>query len=440
MSWFDDFKEGFKDRYGEGKEDYRLARYEHNAARGRDAEGSRWEHTLATNPTFVTIDDLKRKALGQQPTPYENKRREMGMGLSEDRTKAIGQVAGTIANDFTQDTTRSLWWLLNAPQAVGNVLNETLLAHANPELFRHEVYKDSQDKEIRKHLYRQDGELRFSKTERDGPDYLKLKAKREAEHEKAVRAGLISEKGQIKKGVQTQYNNRAGGPVYTKRKFNPGDVAALGIPTGIAINAGIGLLSPLGGMGGYSAVLPSEDDLTKTNNVIGEVAAKYILGRTGNLLPYEEFSKYRPDVDVGEYNRYKAFKYDKDLDYDISDGDLNLLPAGVLKYTSEGIHGPEVQFLGRSLPLTTALIPYAGALVGGVAGAWQPTKRDKKGNRRLAPIDGKINKRPITRSIRGGFAGLAAGAGVGLIAEEIRRRASSNANQMAGGSAEQYLG
>ena len=63
--------------------------------------------------------------MGREPDAYR-KRAEMGMGLSEDRTKATSQVVGTIANDFTQDTTRSLWWLLNAPQAVGNVLNENV--------------------------------------------------------------------------------------------------------------------------------------------------------------------------------------------------------------------------------------------------------------------------------------------------------------------------
>ena len=137
MSWLDEFKEGFKDRYGEGREDYRLARYAHNASLGRDAEGSRLQHTLATNPTFVTIKDLSRRALKRQPDRYEQKREEMGMGLAKGGAKATGQVFGTIANDLTQDSTRSLWWLLNAPQAVGNVLNETALAYANPELFRH---------------------------------------------------------------------------------------------------------------------------------------------------------------------------------------------------------------------------------------------------------------------------------------------------------------
>ena len=39
---------------------------------------------------------------------------------------------------------------------------------------------------------------------------------------------------------------------YRKRQYNPGDVASLLIPTGMAINAGIGLLNPLGGSGGYT--------------------------------------------------------------------------------------------------------------------------------------------------------------------------------------------
>ena len=36
------------------------------------------------------------------------------------------------------------------------------------------------------------------------------------------------------------------------------------------------------------------------------------------------------------------------------DGDLTLL-GGAVKTTDEGIHGPELQFLGRSLPVTTLL-------------------------------------------------------------------------------------
>jgi hypothetical protein len=91
----------------------------------------------------------------------------------------------------------------------------------------------------------------------------------------------------------------------------PGAIQAMSIPAGIAINTGLGLMTPFGGAEGYKAALPSEEDPSKTSNVIGEVAAKYLLGRTGNLLPYPEFVKVRPDVSGDEYGRYKAFKFDK---------------------------------------------------------------------------------------------------------------------------------
>ena len=65
-------------------------------------------------------------------------------------------------------------------------------------------------------------------------------------------------------------------------------------------------MTPFGGPEGYKANNPSPEDPTKTNNVIAEVAQKYILGKTGGLLPYSEFSKVRPDVSRAEYNMYQA--------------------------------------------------------------------------------------------------------------------------------------
>ena len=65
------------------------------------------------------------------------------------------------------------------------------------------------------------------------------------------------------------------------------------------------------------------------------------------------------------------------------------------------------------------MIPYAGALIGGVAGV--------------------RTKKPIARGLQGGLAGLAVGGVTGMIAEELRRRASSNNVQLEGGNAEQYL-
>ena len=433
MSWFDEFQEGFRDRYGEGREDYRLAYYQGRGRQGKDAEGSRIGSTLGTNPSITTARDLIAETklpnwMGSNKH-HRDARIAAGMDLAPPGPRRTGQIFGTVANDLTQDHSRSLWWLLNAPQATGNVLAELAIKHANPDLFSHEVPRFNEFAYINEEGNKVRGGI--PKVQFSSPGILRTEGLQDKERKKnqkayelALKNDFIDEFGNKRKGVGISKSG-----TYSRRMYNPGDVASLMIPTGVAINAGIGLLNPVGGSGGYEAVLPSEADATKTSNVIGEIAAKYILGRTGNLLPYEEFSKYRPDVDRGEYNRYKAFKYDKDMDYDISDGNVNLLPSGVLKATTDGIHGPEVQFLGRSLPVTTTLVPYLGALAGGVLGVRNESP-DK---------DGVKRRRPIKRGLFGGMAGLGIGTATGLIAEELRRRASSNNVQLEGGNAEPYL-
>ena len=399
-NFLDRLKKGFKDRYSEGSEDYRQAYYAARELQGKDAEDVRIKSTFATNPTVVTARDLIADAFPNAPDwmksdkIYRQSREERGMGLSSDLATKLGQIGGTIGNDLTQDTSRRVWWLLNAPQATGSVINEYALGTANPDLYKHDATKigvpvmeiDDKGRSVPKVYENQS----YTETNR-------------MKYEQALAQNLISKEGTKRKGVG-QKNG-----VFTKRRFNPGDVAALGIPSGIAINAGIGLLNPFGGSGGYSAVIPSDEDPSKTENVIGEVAAKYILGKTGNLLPYDEFSQARPDVSRGEYNAYKAFKYDKEGDFNIFDDGKVTLPTGVIKATTDGIHGPEVQFLGRSLPLTTTLIPYLGAVAGGVAGV--------------------RTKRPIKGGIIGGMAGLGIGTAAGLVTEELRRRANAASNE-----------
>lgn len=383
-------KQGFKDRYGEGREDYRQAYYAARELQGLDPEDARIKTTLATNPTFVTARDL----IGNSEPIYRQQREERGMKLSDDLATKLGQIGGTIGNDLTQDSSRGLWWLLNAPQATGNVINEYALSKAQPSLFAHDTTN------IRMPVMETNIRGGRSPKVYENSEYT---AENKANYERARAEDLISAEGVKRKGVGQKDG------MLTKRRYDPGDVAALAIPSGIAINAGIGLLNPFGGSGGYSAVIPSDEDPSKTENVIGEVAAKYILGKTGNLLPYDEFSQIRPDVSRGEYNAYKAFKYDKEGDYNIFDDGKVTLPTGVVKATTDGIHGPEVQFLGRSLPLTTTLIPYLGAVAGGVAGV--------------------RTKRPIKGGIIGGMAGLGIGTTAGLVTEELRRRANAASNE-----------
>ena len=83
--------------------------------------------------------------------------------------------------------------------------------------------------------------------------------------------------------------------------------------------------------------------------------------------------------------------------------------GGGLKATNEGIHGPELQFLGRSLPVTTGIIPFAASVAGGAAGV--------------------ATKRPIKHGFLGGLAGLAAGQIGGNLIEGERRRRNKEENE-----------
>ena len=385
MSALDDFLSGFRDRYGEGRSDYTQNYYAARELKGEDPEGPRINSTLATNPTIYTAQDLMNIS---DPT-QRRMREDRGMGLSKNGVTRAGQVLGTLANDITQDHTRSLWWLLNAAQATGNIINESALAAANPDLYKRPEVLNKAGNTIQMPAMEDGQPVQYRDQERTFTNQQR--------YMDAMDAGLINKEGVLQKGVNI---NKSGN--LQRRKFNPGDVAALGIAPGIAINAGLGLMTPFGGYEGYEAVIPSEEDPSKTANVIAEIGAKYILGRTGNLLDYDEFKEVRPDVSKGEYNAYKAFKYDKNIDLNpFDDGQINL-PAGVLKATKDGIHGAEVQFLGRSLPVNTALIPFATSVIGGAMGV--------------------RGKRPIQGGLIGGGAGLVTGTVVGNLLEAERRR------------------
>ena len=348
----------------------------------KDPSGARISTTTGTNPMSFRFREL----LGWADPNQVEARREMGMDLRGGRRYKAGQFLGTIGNDLTQDHTRSLWWLINAPQATANILNEVALKKANPKLFEAKTATTGRYPEG----------IPVMPRDPDSPEKMLMNSDElEERYGTLVNAGLIDPaSGNTRKGVDVR------GGKYIRRTYNPGDVAALGIAPGAAINFGMGLMTPFGGAQGYEAAVPSAEDPTKTDNVLAEVAMKYFLGRTGNLLPYDEFKKVRPDVSKGEYNAYKAFKWDKEFDMDLSDGDFTL-PAGILKGTLDGIHGPEVQFLGRSLPLTTAMIPYAGAVAGTVSGIRTQT--------------------PIRSGLRRGFGGLVAGQALGHSLEALRR-------------------
>ena len=373
----DNFLEGLRGAMDEGSEDFREAYFEARKARGQDStDAQKFSKMLGTNPTVATLRDLT----GTSDPADREARRALGMGIRDTTSGKAGQLLGRIGADIINDKSRSIWWLLNAPQAVASVAAEAAVSGANPDLYKQD------------YVQRPGTNQKVDRRVRVDPKTQK----------KAVEMGILDERTKrTKAGYNKQYDPETGKQYYTKRRYAPGGVAMLTAPASLAINTGMGLTNFVGGSDGYSAALPSEDDPTKTSNVIGEVAAKYILGRTGQLLPYDEFRKVRPDVSKGDYMRYKAFKYDKKADLNPFDDGQITLPTGVLKATTEGIHGPEVQFLGRSLPVATTILPTVTAIAGTASGV--------------------RTKTPIRQGLMRGFGGYAVGAVLGNIIENERR-------------------
>ena len=380
-------KEGWEREKGIGVEDIRRVHYRELELQGKQAEAPKWDQMVGAYPLGNRV-----KALFGNASPERlQAEREMGVDLAPASQPIVraGQLGGALINDIKDDGTRSFWWLLNALQATGQVVNEKVIKEAN-----YRAHKDGRGNLWGKH-----------DVMNDAAPGVPLRVKNGSQAINQGVAQTIDGKTVPKKGYSVKGSGEEA--VYQKRNFEPGDLGWLAVPTGVAINSGLGLLTPFGGAEGYKAAIPNEEDPSKTDNLLGEVALKYFMGRTGNMLPYEEFKKVRPDVTKDEYQRYQAFKYDKNEDWNPLDGDTTML-GGAIKTTDEGIHGPELQFLGRSLPVTTGGVPFVTSMLGGAAGTMTNT--------------------PIKGGIRGGLAGLVGGQLIGNAIESERRRRNKEEN------------
>lgn len=381
------FGEAFNDAYGEGREEWTRAFRQGRKAEGLAENAPRMTEMTGAYPTGIRLAEVFQDAVGRGVTPQEASRRQirtdLGIGAKEGFIDRAGQLVGTAAADLTQDNTRNFYWLMNAAQATGNVIAESAMGSkrlGNPKLYGKSQIRDDKG--------------------------LPYSIKNKDDVEVAIAKGFLDPNGNPTKGVSIGDTDDK---LLEKRNFEPGHLAALMIPTGIAINTGLGLMSPFGGAEGYWAAMPSAEDPTKSDNVLGEVALKYFMGKTGNLLPYDEFVKVRPDVSPEEYGAYQGFKYRRGEDWNPLDDGQTSMGAGLIRTTTDGIHGPELQFMGRSLPVTTGIVPYLGALAGGIAGV--------------------RSKRPILGGVGGGMAGLAAGQVIGQLLEGERRRRNAIENE-----------
>jgi hypothetical protein len=105
------------------------------------------------------------------------------------------------------------------------------------------------------------------------------------------------------------------------------------------------------------------------------------------------------------------------------DGNISL-PGGVLRGTTDGIHGAEIQFLGRSLPVNTALLPTASAILGTALGV-----RKGRRYRQGGDLAGQVDPNAVKRGLLGGTAGTLGGMAVGNLLEGERRRRNEASNQ-----------
>ena len=281
LAFLSRMKQGAKDEFSYGKEDHRMIQRRAREAAGLEREGTMFEEMMGSNRTATLLKEL----VGKGDEEFIKARKAAGMGLSDDLATKIGQVGGVLASDLVQDRSRAVWWLLNAPQAAAQVIQDEVVKRAAPDLYKTDLQVDSYGNPIKS---------------------------KQAAHQ----AGIADKDGRPNVG----YSRTEKG--YSRRRHGPGSIRALDIPTGLAINTGIGMMTPFGGAEGYKAVFPDEEDPSKTTNVIGEVGAKYILGRTGGLLPWDEFKKVRPDVSKDEYMAYKSFKHDNRTDLNPFDGDF----------------------------------------------------------------------------------------------------------------------
>lgn len=130
-------------------------------------------------------------------------------------------------------------------------------------------------------------------------------------------------------------------------------------PAWIGINFATGAF---GRQPGYTASVPEEgaEDRRVAADPITETLSRVFLNREGNLLKYDDFVKERPDVSKGEYEVYKAYLHGSNAP---------------VKATMDGINGPEVTFLGKSIPLLTGILPSVAGIIGAGRGARMAAQR-----------------------------------------------------------------
>jgi len=194
--------------------------------------------------------------------------------------------------------------------------------------------------------------------------------------------------------------------------YNPLNITELGRPTG------------------YKQNIPTEEDPTKTAQPGTELFQRFFQGRTGRPLAFDKARQEIPDLTKERYANYMNFLYN-------NPDPVGQATAGLVKVTSENLQGdPEARILGYPIS-----IPSVTALAGGIAGArlgtrsaatisktkqlsLLPKEVKEVTTTRLTPsLEYGSSAAPrtgsaIRRGLAGGAIGSAAGAMIGLLANQ----------------------
>ena len=230
-------------------------------------------------------------------------------------------VAGRLTHDVLTDGTRVPYWALNHPLAMTGVAGDMVSTAAGL-----------------------------------APDYHALRVELEEKGESASKAAIDAE---FARRQGFYHAGEGSGPPLTLARYAI-PAMATAVMTQAAGNTNY--LNLLGGgrTPGFQAVLPVEGNPTESENPLLELGARYIFGRTGRVLPWEQFTQERPEVSYDDYKAYTAYQFDK--------GPLGI---GLVRGTSRNLDGePEGAMMGFRVPLSAATAA-AGALAGGYWGATQ---------------------------------------------------------------------
>jgi hypothetical protein len=228
-------------------------------------------------------------------------------------------VAGRVAHDVLTDGTRVPYWALNHPLAITGLAGEAASTAAGL-----------------------------------APNYAELREDLESRGESASRSAIDAEFS--RRNGFYHAGEGTGVPLTLARYAIP----ALATAAMTQFSGNTNYLNLLGGgrTPGFQAVLPVEGDPTQSSNPLLEIGARYAFGRTGRVLPWEEFHAERPDVSFDDYERYAAHQFNK-----------GFLDLGLVKGTTRNLDGEaEGTLMGFRVPVSAATAA-AGAIAGGMLGA-----------------------------------------------------------------------